>query len=131
MSETQPSTNPLKTSHPYHCEEQNFRARGDDTIHRFESWASFMEDGWGDSDMDLNLLFRWDWHEDREWTDYTLQLCFMLQRKGDYRCVEVKTTDIDAPAVREWLTKRWQHLCRLWAPISEAPPAAQGKGQRP
>ena len=45
--------------HPYYCNEGNYFAR-ESCCTEYGSWADFMEEG-GDSDFDMNLVFRWDW----------------------------------------------------------------------
>lgn len=85
--------------HPYYCEQGNYYAR-DETIQKYGSWADFIASE-GDADMDLNLVFRWDWKRaegasaqraeaDEYYRAETLELFFMGQRKGLYRSAEVK-----------------------------------------
>jgi hypothetical protein len=119
--------NGLAIDHPYYCEEINYlapRSRIEEFHNRFDSWADF-EGGF--EDFDYNLLFRWDWKradpDDFEAGEAvpdhdTLWLFFMLQRKGLYVSAAVNVTDADGPAVRAWLLPRWEHLRKLWAPIS-------------
>lgn len=115
--------------HPYHCSRGNYYARGDQqpTSH-YKSWADFMSEE-GDSDMDYNLVFRWDWtirdgkgedvepNPDPNYRDGELQVCFMVQRKGLYRWVTIEVCGADDEAVRSWLQGRLDHLMRCWAPI--------------
>src|SRR5262245_59830993 len=110
--------------HPYYCNDGNYYAPGNDQpVCRYESWKDFFQSE-GDSDPDMNLLFRWDWREadpeGNEWGNErdTLMLFWMGQRKGLYRWTEVTVEKADAPAVRDWLKTRWQHLATLWAPVS-------------
>lgn len=119
-----PETHLWEAAHPYYCNEGNFHRNGQCV--RFGSWAEFMADGWGDSDHDLNLLFRWDWKR-ADPDDYEpgeelpgdrLALFFMLQRKGDFWSVEVAVTEDDEPAVREWLAGRAKTIAAIWTPIA-------------
>lgn len=130
------STKLYESDHPYYCEEHNYFSNDCHSEHA--SWADFMADE-GDSDFDMNLVFRWDWsfpkddetgepkqHPDPYYRDGTLKLFYMGQRKGRYRSVFVSVCRADEPAVREWLTKRWEHLRALWAPLSGwTPPLEQ------
>lgn len=125
--------------HPYYCNEGNFFKNG--LISAYASWASFVDEE-GSNDMDLNLVFRWDWKPptdddcnpiaspDPYSRDGTLQICWMTQRKGYYRTSLVEVCQADEPAVREWLAARWGHMRKLWEPISrgsqELPVDAQG-----
>ena len=118
--------------HPYYCNEGNYFASGDKTMAYYESWSNFV-DSEGDADLDMNLIFRFDWvppYEDGDsekpikwvgdenYRDSTLKLFYMGQRKGLYRYAEVEVCRADEPAVREWLKVRWDHMKKLWEPLS-------------
>jgi hypothetical protein len=118
-----------EVDHPYYCMEGNYFAKG--WIAQFASWQDFAEEAEG-QDMDLNLLFRWDWdaptEDDAEtikWSadesvrESTLKLFYMGQRKGIYRTVLIRVAREDEPAIREWLKVRFEHLLTLWAPFNE------------
>lgn len=122
------------SDHPYYCNEGNYYAPGNDQPHgRYRSWSAFL-DCEGASDMNMNLLFRWDWREGGDWehgTAFTgdenyrngiLLLFWMGQRKGLYRWTEIEVCRSDEPSVREWLTSRLTHLLSMWAPLSIAQP---------
>ncbi len=103
--------------HPYYCSSTNYYSN--DTFRQHESWADFYEDEM-DSDMDLNLVFRWDWNlptEDNDFYLYTLKIFFMGQRKGLFRCAAIKAQPEDEEAVKLWLQPRWEHLKKLWEPF--------------
>jgi hypothetical protein len=109
--------------HPYYCNEGNYYT-SESIETEYESWSDFFEDQ-GDADFDMNLVFRWDWRkadapDKEEWgIDHdTLLIFWMGQRTGLYRYSTVKVTDADEPAIKEWLTKRWQHLVFLWEGIA-------------
>lgn len=110
--------------HPYYCNEGNYFARGTDQPHaQYDSWAQFFGDE-GDSDKDMNLLFRWDWRkadtEENHWGNQkdVLLLFWMGQRKGLYRWTEIAVTDADENAVKVWLAARWKHLALTWEGIA-------------
>ena len=43
---------------------------------------------------------------------------FLQQRRGNFVPTVVhKITEEDEPAVREWLTQRWQTMKAIWEPI--------------
>jgi len=111
--------------HPYYCNEGNcFAPSHNQPTTSYESWADFVEDE-GASDLDMNLVFRWDWRKadpnEEAWCNKTdvLLLFFMGQRKGLYRWVEITVQDSDEQAIRDWLSIRWEHLRRLWQGISD------------
>lgn len=116
--------------HAYYCAESNFYARGDQQpFQAYKSLADFLAEE-GDADLDWNLVFRWDWKEeddddggssyngDPNYRNGKLLLFIMNQRKGLYRWVSVEVCRADEPAVIEYLRPRWEHLQKLWAPLS-------------
>lgn len=99
--------------HAYHCSDTNYYSA--DTAQTFDSWDLFLEEE-GGSDLDYNLVFRWDWDRKAR----ALTVYYVGQRKGLFRSVKVRGMHADdEPAVRAWLTTRWEHLRALWAPISD------------
>lgn len=121
--------------HPYYCEEGNFFGNGNgayETIFHNDSWDEFL-DGFGKSEPDLNLLFRWDWRgpHDPDWEveHDELRLYFMLQRKGYHASVIVKINKSDEGRIREWLMPRFAHLLRLWEPFAASRPIVRADGQ--
>lgn len=116
--------------HPYYCSDVNYFKS--ESHPRFRSWAEFIAE-FGDSDPDMNLVFRWDWQPpykdggselpiiwkgDENYRDSTLQVFFMGQRKGYFWCREVEVCRADEPDVRAWLQTRWEHMRKLWEPLS-------------
>jgi hypothetical protein len=85
----------------------------------FESWedfkethCGFMEQGFDDT---YHFVFRYDIHK-QSMTEYTLELCMMLHRKGIYthlfiRNIDQKTLDTE---VYEWLKGRNEYIKNLW-----------------
>ena len=115
-----------EVDHPYYCCEGNYYKAGHHS--RYDSWAEFVENGGllYDGDLDLNLLFRWDWiapdpslyaEGEEVSTEHTLSLFFMIQRKGFNLSVDVEVTPDDEPAVRAWLEVRAQRMREMWAPL--------------
>lgn len=110
-------------THPYYAQEGNFYKAG---MHeRHASWADFFDE-MGNSDEDLNLVYRWDWKQnldDNEQPegapgDGILYVFFMAQRKACCYSHEMPVKAADEPAVREWLQKRWERLRAVWSPFS-------------
>jgi len=111
--------------HPYYCEESNFYASlNSQPSKRYGSWAEFYRDK-GESDPDMNLLFRWDWRladpECLKWHNKKeeLVLYWMGQRRGLYNWSYVEVTAADEPVVTEWLKARFEHLKKLWEPFGD------------
>jgi len=131
-------TEPLRlwdVNHPYYCCESNYFASGDDKeacYCHYPRWQDFIDEQ-GNNDLDLNLVFRFDWeapHEkgdpekpivwqgDEYYRDSVLKLFFMGQRKGYYRWVTIDVCRADEPNIREWLQIRWDHMRKLWEPFT-------------
>jgi hypothetical protein len=135
MTDIATSPHLWETDHPYYCSEGNYYVSGHrwDEVHTsYDSWADFIAD-WGDTDPDMNLVFRWDWevpnpddYEDgEEMPPEILQVFWVLQRKAILRSTECVVRREDEPAVREWLAKRAQTIAAIWEPIL---PAASAPG---
>lgn len=106
--------------HPYYASECNYYSNEPGSI--YNSWAEFFVE-FGDADKDFNLLIRWDWKkwnpEDHEPADEvpehdTLQLTYVMQRKGIYAAHFVKVTEADEPQVKEFIAGYWAHMQKLW-----------------
>jgi hypothetical protein len=114
--------------HPYYATEGSYFANGWHAD--FDSWADFIE-AQGDNDLDMNLLYRWDWEvpdptlyvegEEIPSEEY-VALFFIHQRKAATRSARVQVTRDDEPAIREYLTVRASHLRLVWEPLLEVTP---------
>jgi hypothetical protein len=109
-----------EAEHPYYAQEGNFYKAGEH--YRADSWSEFFAE-MGDSDDDLNLVYRWDWKQDDATEGNppghgTLFLYYMAQRKARCFSYEAAVTAADEPAVREWLQKKAEHMRRIWAPFA-------------
>ncbi|MBB6306284.1 hypothetical protein [Xanthobacter tagetidis] len=120
-----------EVEHPYYCNEGNYYAPGNDQPNaEYKTFSAFLA-GEGDADMDMNLLFRFDWSEDDGmafngdpyYRNGKLLLFWMGQRKGLYRWTEIEVCRADEPAVIEFLRPRLAHLLRLWEPLTPTPEA--------
>lgn len=114
-----------EVDHAYYCNDGNYYARDCGSEHK--SWGEFIAEE-GDADLDMNLVFRWDWKEgeDQGLGEYTgddyyrharLHLYFMGQRKGAFRYSIVEVCRADEPAIIAYLQPRLDHLMSLWAPM--------------
>jgi len=100
--------------HPYYCSEHNYRCSGIQShtvVFQYDNWEAFKESSWFDSDLNWNLLFRFDWRDqlNEDGTDtQNGQLClfWLLQRKGDFNSCIISNMKIEnEPEVREWLQR--------------------------
>lgn len=107
--------------HPYYCTEHNYRVSGIksyEVLFEFDDWEAFKESSWFACDPDYNLLFRFDW-KDQDMGTGELFLYWILQRKGDFNCCIVHDMKIENEIeVREFLQKRFDHLKKLWEPLT-------------
>lgn len=120
--------------HDYYCSETNFYA-SQHTNH-YKNWKDFLKD-WGNSDLNLDLLFRWDWETyDRDNVfqlnqnldlveikdppkENWLKLFFVGQRQGIFKCCVIRIRPMDEKAVINFLQFRFEHLKKLWEPFGE------------
>ena len=120
-----------EVDHPYYCNEAPYSNPGGEGPQRYRTWAEFAEEE-DQYDMDLNLVFRFDWREGEDWElqafngdEYyrngELWVFWMGQRKGLFRATVTEVCRADEPAVREWLQTRLDHLMKIWAPLSPSP----------
>ena len=103
--------------HPYYCNEGNYYSC--DCSQHYKSWTAFIEEE-GDSDFDLNLVFRWDWQfldEEKTSKKQQLKVFWVNQRKGIFRSSTVDVCKDNEDSVREWLNPRLKHLIKLWEPL--------------
>ncbi len=119
-----------EADHSYYCSEANYYSREPHTQHA--TWHSFAS-LFAASDLDMNMVFRFDWYEGEDWgatpfngdVNYRngrLMMFFMMQRKGIYACHEISVCRADEPAVIEFLRPRWDYMRELWQPLSEPGP---------
>ncbi|MGO7115546.1 hypothetical protein ACCS79_03440 [Rhizobium johnstonii] len=115
-----------QVEHDYYCSENNYF--NGDQHRRWKSWAEFTDE-FGNSDIDQNLVFRFDWKEgkanglpEHNGDDYyrngELQVCFIGQRRGLFFCSTVEVCRADEPSVIAWLKPRHEHLFKLWEPLA-------------
>lgn len=118
--------------HPYYMSEGCFHETGHHQD--YDSWDDFLSSDWADSDHDLNLVVRWDWHEHSEENRHIprhqgddsdrpgeLRIHFLLQRKPQTYSVDVAVTRADEGRVRAWLALRAETMRAIWAPLLDTP----------
>lgn len=101
-----------ETDHPYYGPETHLR--------EYKSWTAF-NDEWCVSDVDLNLIWRWDWQRDPDDPDqstFTLRICMVHPRHSRFSTHDVIVTIDDEPAVRMFLDRHWQTIKAIWAPFT-------------
>lgn len=116
------------TNHDYqHCLVGNYFSN--DVNGRYESWEEFKRVwlGFVDGDKDFekyddtyHFLFRYDINQYDD-DPASLELCFMLQRKGIYSHIYVDnlTEEELNNEIPKWLKGRKQYLDNLWKEVAE------------
>lgn len=110
------------TKHPYYCEIENYRAEPNSSkpaFFEYETWDDFVKNfcggGTASLDADMNLVFRFDIENIPFKKEKKLKLFFMMQRKGDYRCVIIdKITESDMHAITIFLGRMKAKIDELW-----------------
>lgn len=112
-----------EANHPYYCSGANYFSN--DVSSEYETWADFLEE-WGDADLDLSLVFRFDWadmDDEANWPGETkpgadeLALFVMSQRKGLFQPITVAVQKNEETAIIEWLKPRYERMLKLWTPF--------------
>ncbi|GGE18472.1 hypothetical protein GCM10011390_42070 [Aureimonas endophytica] len=114
--------------HPYYCNDGNYYSN--EAYHEWKSWDEFFAE-FGDSDLDYNAIFRFDWRDGEDWgaTDYNgddyyrnghLHIYWVGQRKGLFHVSVIDVCRADEPAVIAFLRPRFEYLMALWSPLSTA-----------
>jgi len=115
-----------EAEHPYYCASSNYYSNEQNYMES-NSFADFLAE-MGGADLDMNLVFRWDWFEggecegsafngDVNYRNGKLYIFYMGQRKGIYFYHIVDVCRADEPAVIAYLQPRADHLRKLWEPI--------------
>jgi len=98
--------------HPYYCNQGNYFSN--DTISTYETWTDFYEDENNrDMDIDMNLIFRWDWDDERG-----LMFFIIGQRHGVFRSVWIKHPEKEKESeIRTYLQQHFDRMLENWAPF--------------
>jgi hypothetical protein len=115
-----------EVDHPYYCEEGNYY--NNDCHFDYDSWGAFLQE-WGDADLDMNLVIRWDWRDgeyetpapDHKGMEY-LYVYIVGQRKAKLQSCKVAVRREEEPEIRAWLLPRYERLLQNWYPLSDRIP---------
>jgi len=116
----------LLVEHPYHCSTNNYYSNN--ATKTYENFSDFLED-FGDADIDLNLIFRFDIHEvepddeeGRKEGTYYAWIFIIHQRKGIFGPTIINSfTEEDEIIAIPLLLAHWEVLKKMWEPISTEP----------
>lgn len=105
----------LAVKHDYYCQESNYYSNEAHTS--FNTFSDFYKE-MGQSDVDMNLCFRWDVKDNEDGT-FSMLVCIMHQRKGRYWPNEINiVTDKDVPLILKYLKPHNDKLKQLWLPFA-------------
>ncbi len=103
--------------HHYYCSDNNYFSN--ECTWEYSSWDEFYDEH-RDDDIDMNLIFRWDWNkDDDEETGDILQLSVIRQRKGIFGCYLIHVTEDDENKIKEFLMPHAQYMKHLWEGIDD------------
>ena len=105
----------LLEPHDYYCSDNNYYSQAAKSY--FETFSEFYEE-MGDSDIDMNLCFRFDIRQNDNLTYYA-EIFIMHQRKGQFWPIVIKSvTEEDTDLIVKYLTPHWEKMKNLWRPFS-------------
>lgn len=105
----------LAIDHPYFCNDNNYYSNK--AAENYSCWEDFYDD-WSGADIDMNLIFRFDIIQDEETNLYSMKIFFILQRKGIFKPVSIKSVREDnVEEIIKLLTKHHKRLKEIWLPF--------------
>ncbi|MEO9633076.1 MAG: hypothetical protein ABJG14_21870 [Sulfitobacter sp.] len=115
-----------EVDHPYYMTAGNYFKAGMHT--EWESLEDYLAE-FGETDIDRNLVIRWDWREGEGWelpeysgsdTDKIGRLMIQMigQRKALLHSHEVAVCRNDESAAREYLSHHAERIAQNWEPLS-------------
>lgn len=111
----------LAVDHPYYCSDSNYYSN-DGAMH-FGTMSDFLDE-FEQSDIDMNLCFRWDiqlktdCYGDDAGPGYCAHVHLMLQRKGIFRPCNIDSVSEDeAIRFEAYARRHLERLQQVWAPL--------------
>ena len=107
-----------QVDHPYYCADGCYYTSDAKAHTTHDGWASFLKE-FKDADVNLNLVWRWDWRIDEEDGSHSLAIFMMHQRKAQPHSHQIENVrPEDEPSVRAFLDKHWRTIQAIWAPLT-------------
>jgi phage terminase large subunit-like protein len=108
----------LAVKHDYYASDSNYYSN--ECSFDYKCWEDFYKE-MGDSDTDMNLVYRWDVHHVEDKDFYYMQIFVIGQRKGKYLVFTIELVeDKDVDSIVKYLNKSLKKLNNIWMPLSEA-----------
>tara|TARA_Y100000114_G_scaffold154060_1_gene175282 strand:+ start:354 stop:719 length:366 start_codon:yes stop_codon:yes gene_type:complete len=110
----------MAVDHPYYCNESNYYSN--DASMKWETMTEFL-DAMEDSDVDMNLVFRWDvrprGETGAEYGRFCAEVFIMHQRKGKFAPHDIKhVSEAEIPRFKAYVEKHWRTMQKIWSPVS-------------
>lgn len=106
----------MAIEHDYYASSSNYYSK--ESTLDYETWADFYEE-YHDSDIDMNLVYRWDIRLTDEGDGYYMQIVIIGQRKGLYIPIQIGVVEEkDVDQIKEFLKPHFEKLVSIWRPIS-------------
>ena len=111
----------MAIDHSYYCSDNNYYSN--EPAQSFLTATDFL-DGFEDADIDMNLVFRFDIHQDRGGDDnfvdsYSAEVFIIMQRKGIFKPCYIKSiTESELDRFVSYLQKHKNHLNEIWEPLT-------------
>jgi len=106
----------LAINHGYYCSQCNFYSN--EPQEKYETMSDFL-DNYEDSDVDMNLCFRWDIRKEEDTNSYDAEVFLILQRKGIFKPIYIEIIkEEECNRFEKYLSKHWETLNRIWKPFS-------------
>lgn len=110
----------LLVKHDYYCSDSSWFSLGFDT--QYKTFKDFYEE-MGESDDDMNLVFRFDIkeREENEITEskYYMEIFMVHQRKGRFVPFFIENVyEEDFEKLNQYLDRKYNKIQQLWKPFS-------------
>jgi len=109
----------LLVEHPYYCSGLNYYSN--EPSQTWETMSEFLDE-YEETDIDMNLVFRWDIRprdEENSAGRYCAEVFIIHQRTGIFSPHLIKhVNEEEVERFRKYAEKHWKTLCNIWKPIS-------------
>jgi hypothetical protein len=111
----------MAVDHSYYCSDSNWYSNEPNMT--YETMTEFLDD-FEDSDIDMNLMFRWDIknrsedEEGKEAGRYYAEVFQIMQRKGIFKPIYIAhVNEAEIERFQKYALAHWAVLKSIWEPI--------------
>lgn len=106
----------LFIEHDYYCSESNYYSN--EPACTWRNWEEFYKE-YGDADVDMNLIFRWDAHHDEDLGHDYMEIFMIHQRKGIFAPHYISLiSESNFNEIIQMLNVHYEKLKSIWSPMS-------------